>query len=155
MSAIIVSLPEKRFWSWQLKNREKDFWSIPFLRYMLFYKQHSEEIKILNWQRIKQRLSSTQIPNFYYLEIIRFLHPRYHPRIMGDILKMCERQVRLFKWGYMICGSGRRPDGGIDYMDAGWVGLRPLAGCLGLTVVFVWNIALREEFGLYFSRVFC
>ena len=61
---------------------------------------------------------------------------------------MCERQVRLFKWGYMICGSGRRPDGGIDYMDAGWVGLRPLAGCLGLTVVFL--VEYRTTGGVWF-----
>ena len=128
MSTIIVSLPEKRFWSWQLKNREKDFWSFPFLRYMLFYKQHSDKIKILNWQRIKQKLSTEN--NWRYS-------------------KKCAKQVRLFKWGYMICGTGGQPGGGIDYMDAGRIDLRRLAGCLGLAVVFVWDISLREEFGLY------
>ena len=34
-----------------------------------------------------------------------FLHPRYYPKIMGDILKMYKKQVRLFKWGYMINGN--------------------------------------------------
>ena len=38
--------------------------------------------------------------NFYYLKIIRFLHPRlYHWEIF---LKMYKKQVRLFKWGYVI-----------------------------------------------------
>ena len=31
-----------------------------------------------------------------------------------------------------------------------WLG----GGCLGLTVVFVWNGARREKFHFYFSRVF-
>ena len=31
-----------------------------------------------------------------------FLHPRKHPKITADILKMCKRQVRSLKWGYMI-----------------------------------------------------
>ena len=34
--------------------------------------------------------------------MIRFLHPCYHPEIIGDILKMYKKQERLFKQGYMI-----------------------------------------------------
>ena len=36
---------------------------------------------------------------FCYLKIICFLHPRCHPKVIGDILKI---QVRLFKWDYII-----------------------------------------------------
>ena len=50
--------------------------------------------------------------NFCYLKIIRFLHSRYHPEIIGDILKMYKEQVYLLKVGlspykekYFICFS--------------------------------------------------
>ena len=39
--------------------------------------------------------------NFSYLKIIRSPHPRYHPKIIGDI-KMYKKQLCLFKQGYMI-----------------------------------------------------
>ena len=32
-------------------------------------------------------LSNTLRPNFCYLKVIHILHPRYHPKIMGHILK--------------------------------------------------------------------
>ena len=35
--------------------------------------------------------------NFCYLKIIRSPHPRYHPKIIGDILKMYKK-----KQGHMI-----------------------------------------------------
>ena len=41
----------------------------------------------LKLAKIKQKLSKTLSLNFYYLKIIHFLHPRYHPKIIGDILK--------------------------------------------------------------------
>ena len=34
--------------------------------------------------------------NFCYLEIIRLIHPRYHPKIQGDTLKDVQKQVCLF-----------------------------------------------------------
>ena len=34
--------------------------------------------------------------NLCYLKTIRFLHPRYHSKIIGYILKMCKKQVCLF-----------------------------------------------------------
>ena len=40
-----------------------------------------------NWQKIKQLLSNTLRLNFCYLKIIHILHPRYHPKIIGDVLK--------------------------------------------------------------------
>ena len=40
-----------------------------------------------NWQKIKQKLSNTLRLNFWFLKIIRFLHPSYHPKIVQDILK--------------------------------------------------------------------
>ena len=48
-----------------------------------FYKQRQAEIG----KKIKQMLSNTPRLNFCYLKIILFLHPRYHPKIAGDILK--------------------------------------------------------------------
>ena len=54
---------------------------------------------------MKQKLSNTLRLNFCYLKIIRSQNPRYHPKTIGDILKMYEKQVRLFKRGYMINGN--------------------------------------------------
>ena len=39
--------------------------------------------------------------NFCNLKIIRFLHPRYHPKIIGDILKNVQMQVFVYK--YLFC----------------------------------------------------
>ena len=55
-----------------------------------------------NWQKIKQNLCNTPRLNFRYFKIIRFLHPRYHPKVIGDILKMYQKQVLLFRRCYMI-----------------------------------------------------
>ena len=48
-------------------------------------------------KKIKQKLSNTLRLKFCYLKIIRFIHPRYHPKIIGDILKNLQKLVRLFK----------------------------------------------------------
>ena len=63
-----------------------------------FYKQHQTEIA-----KMKQRLSNTLTLNFYYLKIVHFLHPRYHPKVIGDILKkgtknkcVCFNEVMLY-----------------------------------------------------------
>ena len=34
--------------------------------------------------------------------MICFLHPRYHSKVIGNILKNIKKQVFLFKRGYMI-----------------------------------------------------
>ena len=48
-----------------------------------FYNQRQAEIG----KKIKQMLINTLKLNFCYLEIIHILHPRYHPKIIGYILK--------------------------------------------------------------------
>ena len=41
--------------------------------------------------------------NFYYLKVIHILHPHYHPKIIGHILKnKLKKQVRLYLWDYTI-----------------------------------------------------
>ena len=52
-----------------------------------FYKQRQAEIG----KKIKHKLSNTLRLNFRYLKIIRFLHPRYHPKIIGDNLKIVQK----------------------------------------------------------------
>ena len=44
-----------------------------------------------NWQKNKQKLSNNLILNFGYLKIICFLHPHYHPEILGDIIKNVQK----------------------------------------------------------------
>ena len=48
-----------------------------------------------NWQKnqVKDKLHA----ELFYLKIIRFLYPRYDPKIIEDILKMCRKQ---WKWGW-------------------------------------------------------
>ena len=41
----------------------------------------------LKLAKIKQMLSKNLRLNFSYLKIIHILHPRYHPKIIGQILK--------------------------------------------------------------------
>ena len=55
-----------------------------------FYGQHQAEIG----KKIKQMLSNTLRLNFYYLKIIHILHPRYHPKTIGHIL----RNKQTYKW---------------------------------------------------------
>ena len=49
-----------------------------------------------NWQNIKKMLSNTLRLKFSYLKIIQIPHPRYHPRIMGHILKNKQKRKRVF-----------------------------------------------------------
>ena len=42
-------------------------------------------------QKIKQMLSNTLRLNFYYLKIIRILHPRYHSKITEHVLRISKR----------------------------------------------------------------
>ena len=44
-----------------------------------------------NWQKIRQKLSSTLRLNFRYLKIVCYLHLRYHPEIIDDILKTIQK----------------------------------------------------------------
>ena len=53
---------------------------------------------------------STLRLSFCYLKIIRFLHPRYHQKLIGDILKMYKKQVRVFKRGYIISGNEKEAE---------------------------------------------
>ena len=62
------------------------FWKFPPLLTFFIsntYKQCQTEIG----KKIKQMLSNTLRLNFCYSKIICILHPRYHPKIIGDIPK--------------------------------------------------------------------
>ena len=60
--------------------------------YKLFYKQRLAE----NCKKIKQKLSNTLIINFYYLKIIRILHPRYQLKVVGEIRKTVQKTSASF-----------------------------------------------------------
>ena len=49
----------------------------------------------LNWQKMKQMLSNILRLNFSYLKIIHIFHSRYHPKIIGHILKNKQKSKRL------------------------------------------------------------
>ena len=71
-------------------NDNKRFWKKikPFFRTKL-YKLHAffiSNARLKLAKKIKQKLSNTLRLNFLYLKIIRFLHPRYQPKIIEDIL---------------------------------------------------------------------
>ena len=63
--------------------------SLPSIRHQstLFYKQP----QAVPGKKIKEKLSNTLRLNFWFLKIIPFLHPRYHPKITRDILKMYQK----------------------------------------------------------------
>ena len=48
---------------------------------------------VWNWKKFKWMLSNTLRPNLCYLKIICILHPLYHPKIIGYILKKSKRRV--------------------------------------------------------------
>ena len=65
-------------------------------KYTLFYKQqfyNQRQAEI--GKKIKQILSNTLRLNFCYLKIIHILHPRYHPKIIGHILKNKQKDMNL------------------------------------------------------------
>ena len=49
----------------------------------------------LKLTKIKQMLSNTLWLNFCYLKIIHILYPRYHPKVMVDILKNKQKDMNL------------------------------------------------------------
>ena len=51
-------------------------------------------------KKIKQTLSNTFWQNFYFLKIIRFLHPRYYSKIIGHILKNAPKKCVLIMINY-------------------------------------------------------
>ena len=53
-----------------------------------FYKQLQAEID----KKVQQMLSNTQRLNFCYSNFIDTLHPRYHPKIIGYILKIKQKK---------------------------------------------------------------
>ena len=63
-----------------------------FFYKQLFYKQRLAE----NCKKIKQKLSNTLIINFYYLKIIRILHPRYQLKVVGEIRKTVQKTSASF-----------------------------------------------------------
>ena len=52
-----------------------------------FYKQP----QAVPGKKIKEKLSNTLTLNFWFLKIIPFLHPRYHPKKTRDILKVYQK----------------------------------------------------------------
>ena len=62
-------------------------WHTRFFNKQHFHKQRKAEIG----KKIKQMLSNTLRLNFYYLKIIHILHPCYHPKIIGHILKIKQK----------------------------------------------------------------
>ena len=61
-----------------------------------FYKQHFySNIRLKLEKSIKQKLSNTLRLSFCYLKIIHILYPRYHPKVMVDILKNKPKDMNL------------------------------------------------------------
>ena len=45
----------------------------------------------LKLKKIRQKLSNTLRMNFWNFKFICFIHPRYHQKIIGDILKNMQK----------------------------------------------------------------
>ena len=66
-------------------------------------------------------LSNTLRLNFYYLKIVLILHPRYHPKIIGHILKnrqkkecLCIRAINHNEIKMKMKNRSHRNDLGLD-----------------------------------------
>ena len=62
------------------------------------YKQHQLLKLAKNQAKAKQHPAA----EFLLFENFALCYPRYHSKIIGDIIKNVQKQVPLFKWGYMI-----------------------------------------------------
>ena len=77
-----------------------------------------------NWQKIRQKLSSTLSLNFRFLKTICYLYPRYHPETIDDILKNAHTKtatvlITLYdKWQWKWSWKGK-----IDHMDVAQIDL--------------------------------
>ena len=61
---------------------------IVVISHTFFYKEHfCKQRQSEIGKRLKQMLSRTLRLNISYLRTIHILHPRYHPKIIGHILK--------------------------------------------------------------------
>ena len=67
-----------------------------------FYAVFINNARLKLAKKIKRNPRNIWRLNFCYLKYIRYLHLLYHPKIIGDVLKNVQKQVRLFKSGYMI-----------------------------------------------------
>ena len=71
---------------------------LPLRKYTLFYKQHFyKQTPAKTGEKNKLKLSITLRLNVRYLKITRFLHPRYHTKIMEDIVKNAQTTGVVFK----------------------------------------------------------
>ena len=66
------------------KNRKKTKTATEYTR---FFFTSNTFIRQTEMAKIKQMLSNTLRVNFCYLKTIHILHPLYHPKIIGHILK--------------------------------------------------------------------
>ena len=74
------------FWKNNLFMLPTDAASKLYTRF--FYKQHFyKQHQFKYGKKIKHKLSNTLRLNFCYLKIIPYLRPRYHPKMIGYILK--------------------------------------------------------------------
>ena len=67
-------------------------------KYILFFTQHffKQSQAGIGREKIKQMLSNTLRLNFSCLKLIYILHPCYHPKIIGDILKNKQKSKHVF-----------------------------------------------------------
>ena len=64
--------------------------------YTVFYKQQFyKQLQVQIGKKIKQTLRKSLKLKFTYLIIIQILHPRYHPKIIGGILKNKQKSKRV------------------------------------------------------------
>ena len=89
---------------------------------------------------MKEMLSNTLKLNFGYLKIIHILHQRYHPKIIGNIIKYKQKkQVCLYLWDYTI----NHNENGLHRYDINRPGSRhghkysKFNNCLSMMVVYM------------------
>ena len=68
---------------------------IDYITHFFCYKQHcyKQRKAEIGKKKTKQTLSNTLRLNFCYLKTFHILHSRYHPKIIGRILKISKRTI--------------------------------------------------------------
>ena len=101
----------------QYNTKNDNSKSQPLMKYTFFI----SNTRGWNWQKIKEMLSNTLRLNFCYLKTIHILHPHFHSKTIGHVLKNKQKNKCVFIQDYTINHRRWIPNPGV-------MCLKPLGG---------------------------
>ena len=82
-------------WTWVCYVNSRRIFQLPHFKPKLYFHTPENAIKSKHFWCFQAVLKWVKL-DFYYLKIIRFLRPRYHPKIVGHIQESAKKQACLF-----------------------------------------------------------